>query len=56
MRRVQAELRVVGSAGHSMYDPPITHELVVATDSLREVTRRALLQAATLLERQSSHQ
>jgi hypothetical protein len=45
---MQAELRVVGGAGHSMYDPPITHELVVATDSLREVTRRALLHEALL--------
>ena len=40
---VQAELRLVGGAGHSMYDAAITHELLLATDSLREVTRRALL-------------
>jgi proline iminopeptidase len=31
----EAEVRLVPRAGHSMYDPPITHELVAATDRMR---------------------
>eukprot|EP00976_Prorocentrum_cordatum_P009546 190608-Prorocentrum_minimum.AAC.1 len=31
----EAEVRVVGGAGHSMYEPGITHELCVATDYFR---------------------
>lgn len=31
----QMELRVVPGAGHSMYDPAITHELLEATDRMR---------------------
>jgi hypothetical protein len=33
----EAEVAVVAGAGHSMYDPLITHELVSATDRLRGV-------------------
>ncbi len=32
------ELRLVPGAGHSMYDPAITHELVEATDRMRAVS------------------
>jgi proline iminopeptidase len=31
----EMELRLVPRAGHSMYDPAITHELVTATDRMR---------------------
>ncbi|KAI8470301.1 MAG: Alpha/Beta hydrolase protein [Monoraphidium minutum] len=31
----EAEVAIVAGAGHSMYDPAVTHELVVATDRLR---------------------
>jgi proline iminopeptidase len=31
----EAEVAVIGGAGHSMYDPAVTHELVTATDRLR---------------------
>jgi hypothetical protein len=37
----EAELRIVPGAGHSMYDPRITHELVCATDRFRAVPRTA---------------
>ena len=33
----EAELRVVGDAGHSAYEPGITHELVSATDAFLHV-------------------
>jgi len=36
----EAELRVVGGAGHSMYDLAITHELLVATDNFRNLSVR----------------
>ncbi len=31
----ELRLRLVGGAGHSQYDPAITHELVEATDAMR---------------------
>ena len=31
------ELRLVAGAGHSMYHPAIAHELLCATDRLREL-------------------
>jgi proline iminopeptidase len=33
----EMELRLVANAGHSMYHPGITHELLCATDRLREL-------------------
>jgi proline iminopeptidase len=33
----EAELRLVAGAGHSMYDPAITHELVCATDRMLQL-------------------
>jgi proline iminopeptidase len=33
------ELRVVGGAGHSMYEPGITHELLCASDAFRALPR-----------------
>ncbi|CAI5473286.1 unnamed protein product [Closterium sp. Yama58-4] len=32
----EAQLRVVPNAGHSMYEPGITHELIVASDHFRD--------------------
>lgn len=42
----EMELRMVPAAGHSMYDPAITHELVSATDRLRGVAADAVRRAA----------
>uniref|UniRef100_A0A383VL06 prolyl aminopeptidase n=1 Tax=Tetradesmus obliquus TaxID=3088 RepID=A0A383VL06_TETOB len=36
----EMELRLVPGAGHSMYDPPITHELVCATDRMRALQQQ----------------
>lgn len=33
----EMELRVVPGAGHSMYDPAIAHELLEATDRMRQI-------------------
>jgi pimeloyl-ACP methyl ester carboxylesterase len=33
----EAEMRVVAGAGHSMYDPAITHELLCATDRMLQL-------------------
>jgi hypothetical protein len=48
------ELRLVANAGHSMYDPAITHELVAATDALRltSAARAAELQPGPRLAAQ----
>lgn len=40
----EMELRLVPSAGHSMYDPAITHELVNATDRMRALRHQLLQQ------------
>lgn len=37
----EMELVLVAGAGHSMYDPPITHHLVEATDVLKQVCQTA---------------
>jgi pimeloyl-ACP methyl ester carboxylesterase len=36
----EMELRLVPGAGHSMYDPAITHELLCATDRMRAVQQQ----------------
>jgi len=50
----EMELRLVANAGHSMYDPAITHELVAATDALRltSAARAAELQPGPRLAAQ----
>ena len=35
----ELQLRLVGGAGHSQYDPAIQHELLEATDAMRSRTR-----------------
>lgn len=40
----ELRLRLVGGAGHSQYDPAITHELLEATDAMRDKTRVQLRQ------------
>ncbi len=34
----ELRLRLVGGAGHSQYDPAVQHELLQATDALRDQT------------------
>ena len=36
----EAQPRIVDAAGHSAYDPPITHELITATDHFLEAEAR----------------
>eukprot|EP00898_Chlorokybus_atmophyticus_P005060 jgi/Chlat1/5555/Chrsp369S05403 len=38
----EMQLRLVSNAGHSMYEPGITHELVTATDHLRDVAKASV--------------
>jgi pimeloyl-ACP methyl ester carboxylesterase len=40
----EMELRLVPRAGHSMYDPAVTHELVTATDRMRVLQPQAVRQ------------
>ena len=42
----EMELRLVPRAGHSMYDPAITHELVTAADRMRVLQPQAVQQGA----------
>jgi proline iminopeptidase len=42
----EMELRLVPVAGHSMYDPAITHELVCATDRMRALQQQPAAIAA----------
>jgi hypothetical protein len=43
----ELQLRLVGGAGHSQYDPAIQHELLEATDAMRN---RAWAQPAPQLQ------
>ncbi len=43
----ELQLRLVGGAGHSQYDPAIQHELLEATDAMRN---RAWAQPASELQ------
>jgi len=45
----ELRLRLVGGAGHSQYDPAVQHELLQATDAMRNATwQRRRAKAKTL--------